>query len=53
MGAINRLIMNGTLCDECGRLIDDVVVQGTKELKPGPGYQRKCGWCRKEKEGAR
>lgn len=47
MGEISKLILNGTLCEECGCLMEDLMPKdGSKELLEPPGYPRKCEDCK-------
>ncbi|MCI2926647.1 hypothetical protein FH139_02280 [Staphylococcus hominis] len=45
MGEIVDMMLDGTLCDFCGCLMDDLIVEGSKELKEPPGYPRTCEDC--------
>jgi len=52
MGEITDMFLDGTLCEECGALIEDMT-EGAIELPNGkwkmvkkpPGYPRKCKDC--------
>lgn len=48
MRSATELIMEGTLCDTCGALIQDLVMDNGEDLKVPPGYPRKCEDCLKE-----
>lgn len=41
MGEITEMIMDGTLCDVCGAVFDDIV-----EGKVEPGHPRTCDDCK-------
>ena len=45
MSEVTEMMLDGTLCEFCGGLMDDLIVEGSKELKEPPGYPRKCEDC--------
>ncbi|WP_034172764.1 hypothetical protein [Listeria monocytogenes] len=51
MGEIVDMMLDGTLCDFCGCLMDDLIVEGSKELKEPPGYPRTCEDCKEYEQG--
>ncbi len=50
MGEISKLIQEGILCQECGCLMEDLIMEGSNELKKSPGYPRTCRDCLKEED---
>lgn len=51
MGDYTDMVMNGTLCEQCGSLVTnkDPNKISTKELSPG--HPRVCSYCKKENDG--
>lgn len=50
MGEIAELVLNGTLCQVCGCLMEDLIPRdGSKELLNPPNRPRTCEECKKEK----
>ncbi|MGL4695225.1 hypothetical protein [Enterococcus larvae] len=45
MGEIAEMVLDGTLCDVCGGVFDDIVA-GEEE----PGYPRTCEDCKEEEK---
>lgn len=45
MGEIADLHLDGTLCQCCGGLMEDLIVKGSNTLKEAPGYPRTCEDC--------
>ncbi|MEX5937153.1 hypothetical protein [Mammaliicoccus sciuri] len=45
MGEITEMIMDGTLCNVCGSLMEDLIPEYGNELKQPPGYSRTCEDC--------
>lgn len=50
MGEIAELMLDGTLCQVCGVLMEDLIQPGKKELKEPPGYPRTCPGCSDDDE---
>jgi len=48
MGEITEMILEGVLCMSCGVVMDDLIVPGSSQLLPGPGYPRNCEECQDE-----
>ena len=40
MGEVAEMIIDGTLCETCGSVFDDII-----EGNDAPGYPRKCEEC--------
>lgn len=49
MGEISEMILDGTLCERCGTLMEDLLVEASKALKEAPGHPRLCSDCLKDK----
>ncbi|MBO0479615.1 hypothetical protein JZO72_08225 [Vagococcus fluvialis] len=45
MGEIADMMLEGILCQQCGTLIEDLIVEGSNTLKEAPGYPRSCSDC--------
>lgn len=45
MSETTEMIMDGILCDVCGCLMEDLIIEGKNELKEPPGYPRTCEDC--------
>ena len=45
MGEIAEMHLDGTLCQYCGVLMDDLIPDEGNELLPSPGYPRACDGC--------
>lgn len=46
MGDISDLFLQGTLCEECGCLIEDLIpTDGSDIILSPPGFPRKCKEC--------
>jgi len=50
MGEIADMVLEGILCQVCGVLMEDLVVEGQEELSEGPGYPQTCPACQRETE---
>lgn len=50
MGEILEMINEGTLCNSCGCLMEDLIIGNGDELKEAPGYPRTCDDCLEEEE---
>lgn len=50
MGEISDLVLEGVLCECCGGLMEDLCVEGSEELLPGPGHPRLCPDCENDDE---
>jgi len=48
MGEISDMMLEGVLCEICGCLMEDLIQEGTDELKDPPGYPRTCNNCKKD-----
>jgi hypothetical protein len=48
MGEIAEMILDGTLCQECGQIMDDMITEGDETIEP-PGYPRTCDECKGDK----
>lgn len=48
MGEIADMIMDGTLCEQCGCLMEDLIMDNGEDLKDPPGYRRTCEDCLEE-----
>jgi hypothetical protein len=42
MGEIAEMMLDGTLCEGCGTVMDDMVGPGSENA---PGYPRRCAGC--------
>lgn len=47
MGEIADMMLDGTLCEGCGELMDGLV-NDTDELDEAPGHPRRCAACEEE-----
>lgn len=47
MSEVADLVIDGTLCQLCGCLFDDLIPDEGKELLQSPGYPRVCEECEK------
>lgn len=45
MGEIADMMLDGTLCESCSVLMDDLIPDEGDELKESPGYPRMCEDC--------
>lgn len=46
MGDIADMMLDGTLCECCGAVMEDLLpTDGSNVLKPPPGYPRRCTDC--------
>lgn len=45
MSEIADMILEGTLCQECGGLIEDLIPTIGEELLGAPGHPRECEDC--------
>lgn len=45
MGEIAEMITEGTLCNVCGGLMEDLIPERGNELLQPPGYSRTCEEC--------
>jgi hypothetical protein len=50
MGDIAEQMLNGTLCQCCGTLMEDLIQEGTNVLKEPPGCPRTCEDCNNEED---
>lgn len=48
MGEIADMMLDGTLCESCGALMDDLIPEHGDVLEDAPGYPRLCEDCEKE-----
>ena len=48
MGSIAELHLDGTLCECCGCLMEDLIPEKGDVLKEAPGYPRTCEDCLSE-----
>lgn len=48
MGEIADLHLDGTLCERCGSLMEDLIVKGSNTLKEPPGHPRMCDDCEED-----
>lgn len=48
MGEISDMMLDGTLCEGCGELMDDLVPDEGNELLEPPGHPRRCADCQEE-----
>lgn len=46
MGEATDMILDGTLCEVCGSLIEDLIPDEGNELLESPGYPRPCDDCK-------
>jgi len=46
MGEIADMVFDGTLCEQCGCFMDDLILDGNT-LDDPPGYPRLCPSCRR------
>lgn len=52
MGEITEMMLDGTLCEVCGGLMEDLVPEEGSELLDAPGYPRRCPDCGGEEDEA-
>lgn len=45
MGEIADMVLEGTLCQECGEIMYDMIPDGDEEAPDPPGYPRTCAGC--------
>ncbi|WP_213667653.1 hypothetical protein [Staphylococcus capitis] len=48
MGEVVDMMEDGTLCDTCGCLMEDLITDDGEDLKDPPGYPRTCEDCLEE-----
>lgn len=48
MGDIADMMLDGTLCERCGSVMEDLIVPGQKQLKKPPGHPRLCDDCKED-----
>ena len=46
MGEISEMVLDGTLCQICGGLMEDLKPDKGNELLDPPGYPRACPACK-------
>lgn len=46
MGEIAEMVLDGTLCQCCGALMEDLKPEHGNKLKVPPGYPRSCDNCK-------
>jgi len=45
VGEIADMVLEGTLCQECGEIMYDMIPDGDEEAPDPPGYPRTCAGC--------
>lgn len=45
MGEIADMMLDGTLCEGCGELMEDLIDDESDELDDPPGHPRRCASC--------
>lgn len=50
MGDIAAAMLDGTLCECCGCIHEDLIIPGSIYLKEPPGYPRRCKDCETSKD---
>jgi hypothetical protein len=50
MGEIADMHLDGTLCERCGALMEDLIPEEGNELLDAPGYPRLCPACQEDED---
>ena len=51
MGEVAEMMLDGTLCQICGGLMEDLINENGDDLKEPPGYPRTCEDCKEYEQG--
>lgn len=51
MGDIADMMLDGTLCECCGVLMEDLIDDASDELEDAPGHPRRCADCGGDDDG--